>query len=99
GDDLCNNSSSISPAPKTSRRPAPQDTAQDSAGRGCVTTPTSVAAAQSVGAPPALLSVTNSAGPGPDAGGAVGPKLRLFVSPVKPPTFGPATHTGGAVPP
>src|ERR1700690_780325 len=40
-----------------------------------------VAAAQ-FARPPALLSVYTSAGPIPEATGAVGPKLRLLVSPV-----------------
>src|SRR6516225_1199186 len=40
-----------------------------------------VAAAQ-VASPPELLSVYTSAGPAPEAIGAVGPKLRLLVSPV-----------------
>jgi hypothetical protein len=46
--------------------------------------PTLVAAAHADSAPPALLSVNKVAGncPGVEAG-AVGPKLRLFVSPVK----------------
>jgi hypothetical protein len=40
--------------------------------------------------PPALLWLKKSAGPTPEAAGAPGPKLRLFVSPVKPV----ATHVG-----
>ena len=36
-----------------------------------------VAAAQLDGAPPALLSSNRTAGPGPDAAGALGPKLRV----------------------
>ena len=40
-----------------------------------------VAAAQAPN-PPVLLSEYTSAGPAPEAAGAVGPKLRLFVSPV-----------------
>src|SRR5439155_26664003 len=43
-----------------------------------------VAALQNDGAPPPLLSVKMSAGPGGDAAGAFGPKLRLLVSAVKP---------------
>src|SRR4051812_47452833 len=42
-----------------------------------------------------LLSVTITAGPGGDAPGAVGGKLRLLVSPVKPR----ATQLGAPVPP
>lgn len=57
--------------------------------------PTVVAAEQKAGAPPAVLSVANSAGPGADALGALGPKLRLLVSPVKPSAW----QVGAAVPP
>ena len=57
--------------------------------------PTVVAAAQFEVAPPAMLSVKMTAGPGAVAVGAVGPKLRLLVSPVKPC----ATQVGAAVPP
>src|SRR5437879_13165194 len=42
-------------------------------------------------APPAILSVTMRAGPGGDARGGFGPKLRLLVSPVVPP----GTQLGG----
>jgi hypothetical protein len=52
-----------------------------------------VAAAQFDGDPPALLSVNNTAGPGSGAAGALGPKLRLLVSPVKPS----ATHLRGVL--
>src|SRR5438270_13594958 len=49
----------------------------------CVS-PMVVAAAQFDGDPPALLSVANSAGPKPETAGGLGPKLRLFISAVKP---------------
>ena len=54
-----------------------------------------VAAAQSEAAPPAELSLNSTAGPGWDAVGLVGPKLRLLVSAVKPW----ATQVGAARPP
>jgi hypothetical protein len=54
-----------------------------------------VAAAQLDVAPPAVLSVKKRAGPSPETAGAGDPKLRLFVSAVKPC----ATHMGAAVPP
>ena len=54
-----------------------------------------VAAAQFDGDPPPLLSVANSAGPRPVTAGALGPKLRLFFSPVKPN----AVQIGAFVPP
>jgi hypothetical protein len=46
--------------------------------------PIVVEAAQFDGLPPAMLCAKIIAGPGGDAAGAVGPKLKLFVSAVKP---------------
>src|SRR4029077_13174967 len=54
-----------------------------------------LAAAQLDAAPPALLSVKKTAGPGGAMAGGGGPKLRLLVSPVKPCD----TQFGAPVPP